>query len=109
MDTKQLRLNVQQFIKNGGYPNSFPSVLNYMSEKVATMSDSEIAELEQVYFDLRYWIRNNTGHIWLKDALRKLELSLKSDGRAKYITGSMSIGALDDGSRDTNIFSLRSL
>lgn len=104
MDTKQLHQQVQIFIKKGAYANWLPSALNDYSNRVSLLTNKEIVDLEQIYFDIHGWLRGNIGHFILRESLGKLEQSLYDDGRANYIKGHVNIGAGYNKNIDSNQF-----
>lgn len=93
MNTKQLLEHVRNVVKGLESDYWLPTTINNVSNRINCFSDSEIEELELVYFELRWWIGNNIGHICLKDSLAKLEKSLYYSNRAQRIKGHVNIGA----------------
>lgn len=93
MSTKQLLEHVRNIVNGRENGNWLPATINNACEKISLFSDSEIADLELVFFELRGWIRNEIGHILLKDALANLEKSLYYSKRALRIKAHVEIGA----------------
>lgn len=100
MGTNQLLEHVKNIVKGNESETWLPQTLNRFCEKTELLSNNEIEDLELVYFELHFWLKNNTGHFYLRDAMANLEKKLQQDARARRIKACVSIGACYDYSKD---------
>ena len=91
MSTNQLLEHVTIVVKGIECGSWLPQEIKNISDRITLLSNSEVADLESVFFELNGWLKGNTGQFALCDATAKLQRKLKEDGRAKRIEAHMAI------------------